>query len=93
MNGIIVYKSKYGATKKYADWIAERTGFTCVRLEDTDVKKLLKYDVIIFGGGIYASGIACLPFLKKNIVKQCDKTVKAEKLLRALYQTRESVPV
>ena len=75
MNGIIVYKSKYGATKKYADWIAERTGFTCVRLEDTDVKKLMEYDVIIFGGGIYASGIAGLPFLKKNIMKLREKRI------------------
>lgn len=24
MNTIVIYKSKYGATKKYAEWIAER---------------------------------------------------------------------
>ncbi len=27
MKGIIVYKSKYGATKKYAQWLREETGF------------------------------------------------------------------
>lgn len=25
--GIILYKSKYGSTKKYAEWLAEECGF------------------------------------------------------------------
>ena len=25
--GIILYQSKYGATKKYAKWLSEETGF------------------------------------------------------------------
>ena len=28
--GIILYQSKYGATKKYADWLMEKTGYDCV---------------------------------------------------------------
>jgi len=31
-----------------------------------DLGKTSKYDMIILGGGIYASGIAGLSFLKKN---------------------------
>ena len=27
--GIILFQSKYGATNKYADWLAERTGYDC----------------------------------------------------------------
>ena len=75
MNGIILYKSKYGATKQYADWIAEKTGFSCIKTDDADVKKVSGYDVIILGGGIYASGIAGLSFLKKNIGKLKDKKI------------------
>lgn len=30
MDGVILYQSKYGATKKYADWISEETGFECI---------------------------------------------------------------
>ena len=26
MTGIIIYKSKYGAVKKYAEWLSEATG-------------------------------------------------------------------
>ncbi len=29
-NGIIMYQSKYGATKKYANWLAEIIGFDCM---------------------------------------------------------------
>ena len=30
MKGIILYRSKYGATKRYADWLAQETGFDCI---------------------------------------------------------------
>ena len=75
MSGIILYKSKYGAAKQYAEWIAERTGFSCIRTEDADIKKISDYDVIVLGGGIYASGIAGLSFLKKNTGKLKGKKI------------------
>ncbi|MBQ1493139.1 MAG: flavodoxin [Blautia sp.] len=75
MNGIILYKSKYGATKRYADWLAERTGFFCMKTEEADIKKLSDYDVILLGGGIYASSIAGLSFLNMNIDKLKDKKI------------------
>ena len=28
--GIIIYQSKYGATKKYVEWLRKMTGFECV---------------------------------------------------------------
>lgn len=65
MEGIIIYQSKYGATKKYADWISEETGFKCQEIKKTDIGEIIKYDTIILGGGIYASGIAGLSFLRK----------------------------
>lgn len=62
MNGIILYQSKYGATKRYANWISEETGFDCVETKKARIEEIRKYDVIIFGGGLYASGIAGLSF-------------------------------
>ena len=73
MNGIILYKSKYGATKKYADWLSASTRFSCVETDKADIGMVSGYDVIILGGGIYASGIAGLSFFKKNIDKLKDK--------------------
>lgn len=67
MNGIILYQSKYGATKKYADWLSEATGFICTETKRARIEDIQNYDTIILGGGIYASGIAGLSFLKKHI--------------------------
>lgn len=65
--GIILYQSKYGATRKYAEWLQEDTGYDCTETRYANVKLLQEYDTIILGGGVYASGIAGLSFLKKNI--------------------------
>lgn len=73
--GIILYQSKYGATKKYAEWLKEATQFECTETKKADIKKVQEYDVIILGGGIYASGIAGLSFLKKNIRYLKDKKI------------------
>ena len=64
MNGIILYQSKYGATKKYADWLSIETGFECVETKKVNIKEVEKYDIVVFGGGIYANGIAALSFLQ-----------------------------
>lgn len=67
MNGIILYQSKYGATKRYAQWLAEETGFPCVRVKEARISQVRQYDTVLLGGGVYASGIAGLSFLKKHL--------------------------
>ena len=69
MKGIILYTSKYGATKRYADWLAAESGFDCIETKNAKIEDVIQYDAIILGGGIYASGISGLSFLKKNIGK------------------------
>lgn len=73
--GIILYQSKYGATKKYADWLTEKTGYDCIETKSAKTALLQNYDVIVLGGGVYASGIAGLHFLKKNISSVSDKKI------------------
>lgn len=73
--GIILYQSKYGATKKYADWLVEETGFDCMETKKTTLIQLEPYDIIILGGGIYATGILGLPFLRKNVEQLRDKKI------------------
>lgn len=67
--GIILFQSKYGATKKYAAWLQEVTGFDCIQTKRASADALQGYDVIILGGGVYASGISGFSFLKKNFEK------------------------
>ena len=64
--GLIIYQSKYGATQKYAKWLQEATGYDCIRTKDASVEKAAQYKTIVLCGGIYASSIAGLSFLKKN---------------------------
>lgn len=66
-SGIILYQSKYGATKKYADQLAEMTSFDIAETKKANIEEVEKYDIVIIAGGIYASGIAGISFLKKNI--------------------------
>ena len=73
--GIIIYQSKYGATKKYAGWLRQMTGFDCVETPKAAPSEVAQYDTIILCGGIYASGIAGLSFLKKNIDKLKSKKI------------------
>ena len=75
MNGIIIYKSKYGTAKKYAEWLSEATGFPCVSTKEANMNKAAECDVVIVGGGVYASGIACTSFLKKNFGKLQGKKI------------------
>lgn len=67
--GIIIYQSKYGATRKYAEWIQAMTNFHCMETSKAQVGEVAQYETILLCGGVYASGIAGLSFLKKNIDK------------------------
>lgn len=73
--GIILYQSKYGATKKYAQWLQEETGFDLMETKAANVRQVSGYETIILGGGVYASGIAGLSFLKKNMDKLTNKKI------------------
>lgn len=64
MNSLIIYGSKYGATKRYAEKFAEMTHLPLINFEN--VKTLAKYEQIIYFGALYASGIKGL---KRSIKK------------------------
>lgn len=74
-NGIILYSSKYGGTKKYACLLHEMTGFELAETKNTKCEDVTQYQTIILCGGIYASGIAGLSFLNKNYEKIKDKNI------------------
>lgn len=73
--GIIIYQSKYGATEKYARWLQEATDFPCIKIAKTNINEVSKYEIVVFCGGIYASGIAGIPFLKRNMSRLKDKKI------------------
>jgi hypothetical protein len=55
---IVIYKTKYGTTKRYAEWIANELDASLFEAGAIKPEQLANYDVVIYGGGLYAGGIA-----------------------------------
>ena len=75
MKKVVIYQSKYGAAKKYAEWIAEELGCDLYEKRSIKPKQLEKYDTIIYGGGIYAGGISGISLLVENFKAIRDKDI------------------
>ena len=73
MNAIVIYKSKYGATKAYASWIAEEIGCEALESKSVSADDLSEYDVVVYGGGLYAEVISGVNLITKNFEKLKDK--------------------
>jgi flavodoxin len=74
-NTVVVYQSNYGSAKRYAEWISEQIGCDMLETTKTDIKDLLKYDTIVYGGSLYAVGILGIALIKNNFDKLRDKKV------------------
>lgn len=66
MKSVVVYKSKYGSTKAYAEWIAEELGCEAREYKSVKAADLIQYDAIVYGGGLYAEMIAGINLITKN---------------------------
>ena len=64
---IVIYKSKTGFTKRYAEFIAEDLDAEIYELHEIKIEDIDKYDTIIYGGGLYAGCINGIDFINKNI--------------------------
>lgn len=73
MKTVIIYKSKTGFTKKYAQWIAEALSADAFDVSKANIDMIKQYDNIIYGGSLYAVGITGLKFITKNFDKLKDK--------------------
>ena len=63
---VVIYKSKHGSTKQYAEWIGEELDCPVIEEKDFSKKDFDKYDNIIFGGCVQAGGIQGFDLIKKN---------------------------
>lgn len=75
MNTIVIYKSKYGTTKRYAEWIAEELGCAAIEASRIKPEDMENYDVIIYGGGLYAECIDGIALINKNYDRIKDKNI------------------
>lgn len=72
---VVIYKSKYGSSKKYAQWIAEEVKGDLFDASEIKVEMLKEYDTIVYGGGLYASGISGISLITKNFDIIKDKKI------------------
>ena len=66
---LLVYKTKYGSTKKYSEWIKEELNCDIIPYDDFKSKMVEAYDLIIYGGGVHAGGIKGFDTFQKVIKK------------------------
>lgn len=65
----VIYFSKHGSAKTYAEWVAEDIGADLFNGADIRMEDLKPYDVLVFGGGIYSGGIQGREFIQKGMKK------------------------
>ncbi|GHV51167.1 flavodoxin [Bacteroidia bacterium] len=66
---LVVYFSKYGSTKKYAEWIASELNGDIYNVNNIKQNILKNYDVIILGSALYAGKIKGINIIINNYEK------------------------
>jgi ADP-ribose pyrophosphatase len=72
---VVVYQTKYGSAKQYADWIASSLKADLIHLDNFSFDSLKNYDVIVFGTYIYVEKFVDIDFIIKNWNSFKDKKV------------------
>jgi menaquinone-dependent protoporphyrinogen IX oxidase len=75
MESIIVYCSKYGATKQYAEWLSLKMGILLAEASEITPIQLNKYDCIIIGSPVYIGKLSISQWLKKNLSSLINKKI------------------
>ena len=66
MRTAIVYKTRFGSTKKYAKWLSETLKCGLYEMDAVKTSSLEKYDRLVVMSGTYAGSMPLVDFLKKN---------------------------
>lgn len=67
---VVVYQSHYGTTKQYATWLAKAIDAELFDRKSISPAQLADYDLVIYGGGLYAGGLLGVSLVSKIKLKQ-----------------------
>jgi len=67
MKGLIIYKSKYGATAQYAEWLGEELALPVHSIEKIDQQELQGAGYVIIGSSVYIGKLLVKKWLRKNL--------------------------
>lgn len=70
---IIIYGSKYGTAKQYAEELSKKTNIEAKTYQD--IKDINKYKVIIYIGALYAGGVLGMSKTLKNLSEIKNKKI------------------
>lgn len=71
MNGLIVYNGKYGATKQYAEWVAEELHIPLLTTTEVTQNDLEQCDLLLLGTSVYFGRLRIRAWVKKNLRQIC----------------------
>jgi menaquinone-dependent protoporphyrinogen IX oxidase len=63
---LVLYVTKYGSTKRYAEWIAEKTHADIFEVSKFNRSLLNNYTTVLFGSPVYMGRIKNIHFVKRN---------------------------
>ncbi|MDE1860452.1 MAG: hypothetical protein KGH72_01920 [Candidatus Micrarchaeota archaeon] len=63
---LVAFKTKYGSTKQYAEWISEELNCSALPLDQVKSEDIKQCDVVVFGGYLYAGKIMGAEFINNN---------------------------
>ena len=75
MNGIIIYKGKYNATRQYAEWLAAELKMPMALPESIGKEQLQNYDAVILGSPVYMGKLLIKKWMKQNIAALQEKKI------------------
>ncbi|MBS1660349.1 MAG: hypothetical protein JST68_04790 [Bacteroidetes bacterium] len=66
MNGIMLYRSRYGATKQYAEWIGDDLQLPVIDPEMIDMRLLATCNFLLIGTSVYNGELLLKDWLQEN---------------------------
>lgn len=67
MQGVIIFKGKYGATEQYAEWLAEKLNLPVIHAANINGEALKKYDFLVIGTSVYIGKLQIASWLRNNL--------------------------
>jgi menaquinone-dependent protoporphyrinogen IX oxidase len=66
MNGLILYKGKYGATRQYAYWLGKELALPMVSADNIGGRQIKPYDFLLIGTSVYIGKLQVRNWMKEN---------------------------
>lgn len=67
MQGLLVYKGKYGATEQYAEWAAKELNIPLQITHEWNEHDLAKADYLVIGTSVYIGALTIKEWIKNNL--------------------------